>query len=465
MGGEVRQVSGGGTRFRLYPQFDEGFAAEPVEVSSACGSLAPGPADARMYVADAVDKRREYDPPDLAPPYRGATYAAAEAGPDGHFDGIGDDTPQFRAAHLFGSVRLVLDIWERQAGAPVTWYHPDAPARLELVPVVQWQNAHTGPGFLETGIWPAADGAVQNFCLNMDVVAHEVGHAILFGALGVPPPERLTGEFLAFHECFADMNAVLTALHFPGVRRRLLEQTAGDLYAPNLVNRFAETATHQQLRMVSNGVTMDDVAGLRLGPDGAWIDPLGLNRNEHHLSQPISGAVFDLLVEVYQEGLLERGLIRPLMDARGWARGAVAASMAGIHAEHRRAFGQFAAAFDAALLEARDVVAGWLLHLTRSLEADLLSFGRVAARLLEAALLSGRGRQFPALAQVFVRRGIDPWPELAMVRAGAPGSVRRSRRAAALTVRPSASGRAGCRCELRHVALARRMLPHAHRAA
>ncbi len=419
-----------------------------------------------MYVANATDKTREYEPPDDAPPYRGALHPPAEPDRDGHFQGVAEATPQFRAAHLFGTVRLVLDIWEAQSGEAVQWWHPDAPARLELVPLVQWRNAQSGPGFLETGLWPGPPGAgMQPFCLNFDVVAHEVGHAMLFGRLGVPPPERLDAQFLAFHECFGDMVALLSGLHFPGVRARLLQQTQGDLYAPNLVNRLAETAPHQQLRMASNDVTMRDVAGIRLDQTGEWIDPAGLGRNAHALSLPMTGAIFDLLVEVYQDGLAARGLIRSLMDARGWSSGAAAGSLAGIHEAHRRAYSRFADGFEAALVEARDAVSAWLLHAVRGVAAEGLTFQRVAARMLEAAALGGRARQLDALLGIFARRGIDPRAELVAAPLSHRRNLRSSRRGTLLRLQPGAAAHACRHGDMRHVGLARGLMPHAHRAA
>lgn len=453
----------GGTRFRLYPQYDEGFEPEVVEVSSPRGSLGAGPCDERMYVADARHKTAPYEPPANAPPYRGATHSPARPGKHGHFDHIAPDTPQFRAAHLFGTVRLVLDIWEFHAGRTVRWWHPDAPPRLELVPLVQWRNAQSGPGFLETGVWPGfGGGAAQPFCLNFDVVAHEVGHAILFGTMGVPPPERLDEQFLGFHESFGDLVALLGALHFSSVRARLLQQTAGNLYALNLLNRLAETAPHQQIRLASNATTMTEVAGLQLAPDGAWIDPAGLGRNAHALAEPMIGAAFDLLVEIYQHGLAVRGLVRPGIDARGWAPAAVSRSLAGIHAEHVRAYARFAHGFDAALLEARDLVAAGLVHAVSTLPPEQARFDRIAARMLEVTAAGDRAALFARLLEKFLWRGIDPRPFLKP--ASPPRhDAKRTGDGGVLTLsRPVA----GCLCAgLSHVQRARGLMPHAHRAA
>ncbi len=460
----MHHTRSGGTRFSLFPQYDEGFAPEVVEVSSPAGSLGPGPRDRRMYVADALGKTRPYAPPDPAPPWTGPVHAPALPDPAGHFDSLPPDTSQFRAAHLFGTVRLVLDIWERLLGGPVPWWHPDASHDLELVPVVHWANAQSGPGFLETGLWPGPDGSLQPFCLNFDVVAHEVGHALLFGVMGVPSPDRLDESYLGFHESFGDLVALLSALHFPSVRARLLRQTAGDLYALNLLNRLAETAPHQQIRLACNSTTMQDVAGLRVRADGSWFDPAGLGRNAHALSEPLTGVVFDCLVELYQEGLVRRGAIGATHDVRGWSRSGVALSLGSVHDAHRRAYSGFAAAFDAALLDARDAVSAALVHVVRTLPAAGVTFGRVAALMLESVAHGGFASRFDSLLELFLHRGIEPRPHLWLAPVLGQRAVRASRRGArVLATQPVPTS---CRCaDPGHVALARRLMPHAHRSA
>lgn len=457
----MRQEWQGGTRFRLFPQYDEGFEPEVVEVSSPAGSLAPGPSDARMYVADAVSKTDPYAPPDPAPPYRGAVHPPASPDAAGHFDRIPEDSPQFHAAHLFGTVRLVLDIWEQRFGE-VPWWHPDAPAQLELIPFVSWQNAQSGPGFLETGWWPGYEGAgPQPFCLNFDVVAHETGHALLFGTMGAPPPDRLHAQFLGYHESFADTVALLSSAHFRSARARLLQETNGNLYIHNVLNRLAATGPHQQIRMAANNATMADVLELRLAADGSWIDPSGQGRNAHALADPLTGAVFDLLVEVFEDGLTRRGLIsRARVPGNGSPR-AVAAEIAATYNEHAASYARFALAFDESLLEARDIVYDAVVHAAKSLSPETVSFDAVAARMLESLVASGLGRLWDESLECFVRRRIDPANHLRFMPPDVRRSSGRSRRGLELAWSQESMG---CGCAQSHVRQARSLMPHAHRA-
>ena len=270
-GRALRRGFSGGTRFRLFPVVAEDMPPETVEIPSVAGSIGPGPSDHALYVADAATKTEPYDPPQYGPPYRGPLLPPARPDRDGHFDHLPIDTPQFLAAHQFGSMRFTLDIWEHYLGRRIEWWDSRVHPRTELVPLVDWPNAQSGPGFLETGLWQAEDGSSQPYALNFDVIAHETGHQILFSQVGVPAVEGVGALFLAFHESFSDLVALIAVMHFPSVLARLLEQTQGNLYVLNLVNRIAETSAHTQIRLAANTTTMADVAGYQAG-EGWHLD-------------------------------------------------------------------------------------------------------------------------------------------------------------------------------------------------
>ena len=397
----------GGTRFRLFPQLAQGWREpELVEVSLPPGAIGPGPQDARMYVANAVDKPQPYDAPERLPPYDGPLHPDAMPGPGGHFDHIPEETPQFLAAHLYGSVRRVLDIWEGYLGHRVAWWHAARFPRLELVPLLRWGNAQSGFGFLEMGLRWTRTGKVQPLCLNFDVVAHEVGHAILFSVLGGPAPGRLTGAFLAFHEAFSDLVAAFSALHFRSVEARLLQETEGNLYALNLVSRLGELSDIEQVRVLDNEVRLADLEGVALQPDGRWADPLRLGRRHYFVAAPVTGAVWDCFVELFQDGLVARRVIAPSLDARGWDRAAVAAALAPLQRGSAAALARRSGAFVEYLREARDLTSLALAHCLRRLDPDDLCFEAVAARFVEAMDGLGQAHNRAAFEENFLWRGI-----------------------------------------------------------
>ena len=125
----MRARAAGGTRFRLFPVFAEDMPPETVEIPSVAGTIGPGPSDHALYVADAAGKTEPYGPPQYGPPFRGPLLPPAQPDREGHFDHLPIESPQFLAAHQFGSMRYTLDIWERYLGHRVEWWgqtHPSA---------------------------------------------------------------------------------------------------------------------------------------------------------------------------------------------------------------------------------------------------------------------------------------------------------------------------------------------------
>src|SRR3954468_11989407 len=142
-----------GTRVRLFPQapFLPGFGEpEVVWLSPPAGTVLPGPADDRLYVVDAVDKPEPYEFPYL-PPYLGAANPPVAPGPEGHFDHLAPESRAFLSVHAYGTVRRVLDIFESYFGRRLPWWFGDDYARLELIPLLDWNNAQSGYGYMELG--------------------------------------------------------------------------------------------------------------------------------------------------------------------------------------------------------------------------------------------------------------------------------------------------------------------------
>lgn len=393
--------AGTGTRFLLFPQAPVLSAIGPPEtvwIDAPPGSIGPGPSDDRMYVVDAIGKRRHYEYPDL-PPWRGAAAAPAQPGPTGHFDHVAPPSREFMAAHMYGTLRFVRDIWERYFGGPVRWHFAAHFPRLELIPLIEWDNAHCGYGFLETGFaYPDAPERAP-FCLNFDVLAHELGHAFVYGLLGTPPPERVTATYHAFHESAADCVAMIAVLHFDSVVDRLLEATRGNLYLPNELNRIGELSETAQIRLASQSLTLADVPDLDT-PVGRLTQP-----ERHALSLPLTGAVFDILVDVFQALLVQDGLIDAALD-RASRRDAPAADDAMVQAAFDQRYAGRHAAFKSVLIDARDYVGRLLAHAWTMLSWDL-SYRQLAGTLLaaDARRFGGAGRNI--IIDSLAWRGID----------------------------------------------------------
>ena len=197
----MRSPAIGGTRFRLYPSYAEGFAEpEVVELSLPAGTVRAGPSDHSMCVVNPVRKDAPLRSTALCPALSWSGLCPGAAGTGRTFRSYpgGDGTVSRRASlrHRPLDPRHLGTL----SAPPRRLAGRRCPPRLELIPLVRWPNAQSGPGFLETGLKPNRMDQPQPFCLNYDVMAHETGHPILFSQIGVPEIDQISVPFLAFHE-------------------------------------------------------------------------------------------------------------------------------------------------------------------------------------------------------------------------------------------------------------------------
>ncbi|RUW01448.1 MULTISPECIES: hypothetical protein [unclassified Mesorhizobium] len=369
-----------GTRFLVYPQVPHlsGYGTpETVWISTPPDLIRSGPEDHRIYVRDPLLDKEPYDYPYL-PPFVGEIFPPAEAGFDGHFDQLSLTSRQFLSAHAFASVSRVLDIWESYLGKPIVWYFAETYERLEIIPFVDWENAQSGYGYLELGRERGIDGGKYPYALNFDVIAHEVGHAILFSLFGTPAGGLTQGDFGPFHEANSDLVSLLSFLNFDSGMDRLLRHCDGNLLVLNELSRIAELTGDRQIRLASNARRMSEVTA-----------------EIHDRSRPFTGAVFDTIVDVYHAALVHEGLADERLlgiDIKDVDQ----SDMQRISDFTSRAFRARPFMFKSMLIRARDEVALALAQAWPRLDADDLTFENAAATLVDVS-----DRVAPALAENF----------------------------------------------------------------
>jgi hypothetical protein len=291
-----------------------------------------------------------------------------------------------------------MAVWEGYFGRPISFHFARDYRRLEVLMLPSFDNAHCGYGFMEVGADHRDDGALVPFALNFDVVAHEFGHLIIYGTVGVPAHPAEASEYFGFQESAADTTAMIASLHFESVIEDVLAESSGNLYSYNELNRFAELALNEQVRLASNSVKLSAFA------DG-WDD-------EHALSQPLTGAIFDILIDIFQEKLVARGLIsRAVADMTEQVahRPEFAAV---IQAAFDAAYPGQEASFRAALIETRDYMGTAMARTWERLSPDGLDYAEIARTLLavEGEMSQGRYREE-------MRESFD-WREIGEVRTG-----------------------------------------------
>jgi hypothetical protein len=373
-----------GTRFLVYPQVPHlaGYdKPEIVWISTPPDEIQPGPADRRMYVVDPLFDKPVYQYPYL-PPFVGDTYPPVTAGPDGHFDHLDINDRGFAAAHCFATMRRVLDIWESYLGHEITWHFASTYERMEIIPQVDWNNAQSGFGYMEMGLDRVDNGDTVPYALNFDVIAHELGHALILAELGMPVADGGTPEFFGYHESVSDLISLLSLMHFDSVLDRLLRGCSGNLLTMNELSRIAELAGDRQIRIASNERRMSTVTS-----------------EVHDLSRPFTGAVFDTMIEIYHGNIVERGLVEvspdydstSLRELDKWEIEQVGAAFT--EAYEGRHF-----QCKAALEEARDIVGAGIAHSWRKIDADGFSYAEAGMAIADAIAELGD----PQSAQIMI---------------------------------------------------------------
>ncbi|MBL8582209.1 MAG: hypothetical protein JNL61_08290, partial [Rhizobiaceae bacterium] len=219
---------------------------------------------------------------------------------------------------------------------------------------------------LELGLDRGQDGQSYPYALNFDVIAHEVGHAILFSQIGTPGESALPEDYAPFHEASADLISLLSFLHFDSGIDRLLRHTQGNLMVLNELNRIAELSGDRQIRLASNARRLSEVTG-----------------EVHDRSRPFTGAVFDTMVDAYHARLVREGLADERLLAVD-PRSLDERALRRISELTNRAYRASPFRFKSALTAARDDVALALARAWPLLDPDALGFSQAAYAIVEA---------------------------------------------------------------------------------
>ncbi|RWP51073.1 serine protease [Mesorhizobium sp.] len=248
--------------------------------------IADGPTSARFAVVD-FDSTAGV----LTPPSKWDRKRNVFIGTDGGIlDSRRRQDLQFHQVSTWAIVQNTLDYFEsgNGLGRRILWGFEGN--RLIIVP-------HAGYG--ENAYYDRKSKSLQFYyfqsddderiftCLSSDIVNHEFGHAVLDG---IRPYylEAVSPETAAFHEFMGDLTAILMAFRNNSFRNEIAKSTAGDLSGDSelagIAQQFGEAVTGQSyLRNARNEFTLYDLK-----------DDL----RPHQLSQVLTGAMFDIIVEL-----------------------------------------------------------------------------------------------------------------------------------------------------------------------
>jgi len=150
-------------------------------------------------------------------------------------------------------------------------------------------------------------GAVKYpFCLNFDVLAHEMGHTITRTLAPFPPSGDSTSNtyYGGLQESMGDLVAFVSNMHFDEFIDNLLLETKGNICTLNSLTATGDMPHGKSIRLALNSFTLREVT-----------------KEVHDLSQPFTGALVDVFLLVYllyavQEGAIDQDLANKSFENR-----------------------------------------------------------------------------------------------------------------------------------------------------
>lgn len=242
----------------------------------------PGPSDAKIQLQGVSS---------LEPNVEGDFIYKPETSPE-----------EFDAAHTFAVARMVLTMFERQAKVLNVPLGPWQWSGQSAVPISLYPDA----GETRNAYYDRDERAVKFFhfttreapgtviytCQSLDIVAHEVGHAILDGLREdwwVDSP--LIG---GLHESFGDLTSIFLILSQTDLVEYVVAQTKGDLHQKTILSALAEQFG-ASLGKPNSGLRNANA----LRPDGKPLKLSDVTLEVHDVSQVFTGAVYDSLADYY----------------------------------------------------------------------------------------------------------------------------------------------------------------------
>jgi hypothetical protein len=256
----------------------------------------------------------------------------------------------FHQVNVWATIHHTLELLEAPdvLGRRIPWAFTGG--RLKVLPHAgYWENAYYDreTGALHFFYFESSSGEQIYTCLSHDIIAHELGHAVLDGLK--PYYNEVTSAATAgFHEYFGDAIALTAALS----HREIIEEVAG--------RNDSVTSAHNILAHIGQqfGSGLSEEYGsladayLRTAQNNRTMDSLRNTMEEHDYSELMTGAYYDLLERVYTK------ILKP--------------------GENKKAHRRFAALYDAARVVRRMMLRA--LDYCPPVDVNYLDYARAVAR-------------------------------------------------------------------------------------
>ncbi len=218
-------------------------------------------------------------------------------------------TPEFRYWAAAAALRRTANFWSGIIPSGTSWQLGKVlPVQLDTG--VDFNAFYTrGGGGDSPGLHffhDSVGGRVYYSGESPDVVCHEMGHGVL-DSLRPQLFDAQTIEAPAFHESFADMSALLSALQVPSFRAKLLSDTGGKINRSSRWSRLAEQLGSAIRQVQPDAVDPDclrNACNSFFYTDPQELSPNApasqLSSEPHSFSRVFTGAFLEILAGIFQ---------------------------------------------------------------------------------------------------------------------------------------------------------------------
>jgi hypothetical protein len=215
-------------------------------------------------------------------------------------------TAEFRYWTAAEAMCRAADFWSRVVPAGTTWNAAVGPVLHAFLDSGDDLNAYYDREGLKFFYHDSgADGMIHSG-ESPDVVCHELGHAVL-DAICPQLWDAASAETGAFHESFADISALLSALQLSSMRTAVLSETGGRLSRSSRLSRLAEQLGWALRQVAPSAVDADclrNAANRFFYQDPLQLPPRApatqLSSEVHSFSRVFTGAYLRVIAAIFR---------------------------------------------------------------------------------------------------------------------------------------------------------------------
>lgn len=202
----------------------------------------------------------------------------------------------FDAVHTYAVVRQVLTMFQRSTREKMKWQWADEGngTAIDVFPHAgEAMNAYYNRSTKSLKFFyyrpPGSTDDFEYTCQSLDVVAHEVGHAVLDSIRPEWWVWPMPAEIGGLHESFGDLTAIFLILSQFDQVEHIVAETKGNLHKRTVLKELAEQF----------GKALGRPYGLRNADNNLKLSEVVNNPEVHLLSNVFTGAVYDVLADAF----------------------------------------------------------------------------------------------------------------------------------------------------------------------